>query len=386
MLLTELERHPSFWVGRREGATALRCCASIVSEPEDAARVAFLASAHITAKDPHSRGRYDDDLVNTAINSSRGELTEGLVYLAQHMLEDGHELPELLPPTLMRLARDFHPAVRAVLVDKLAFIQAKSELGWQLFDAAFQDADERVWAHGADTLYYAAGKQFARARPYLNRMETSTVANVRKAWGRLAALAMLGGQMTRDALLEKLIAGVNPDAWGGAVMVWVANADNHEFAAECLFCLQEAAGHAMARQALLRQLGRLFRSNKPIVKVPLELFRTVYVGNGDGGLVVGNMPPLLGDWLCLLVEIEPDEALEVAEIAANLSEARGASPFHDHSQLGTLLTSLFREAEERERSDNGGMLARVIALQDIFLSMPTSDLSDWLHAAERPDQ
>lgn len=386
LLLTELERHPSFWVGRREGATASRCCASIVSEPAGAARVAFLASAHITAKDPHCRGRYDDDLVNTAINSSRGELTEGLVYLAQHMLEDGHELPELLPPTLMRLARDCHPAVRAVLIDKLAFIQAKSELGWQLFDAAFQDADERVWAHGADTLYYATGKEFARAKPYLDRMETSTVAKVRNAWGRLAALAVLGGQMTRDALREKLIAGGNPDAWDGAVMVWVANADNHEFAAECLSSLQEAASHAMARQALLRQLGRLFRSNKPIVKVPLDLFRAVYVGDGDGGLVVGNMPPLLGDWLCLFVEIEPDEALEVAEIAANLSKARGPSPFHDPSQLGTLLTSLFREAEERERSDNGGMLARVIALQDIFLSMPTSDLSDWLHAAERPDQ
>ena len=286
----------------------------------------------------------------------------------------------------MRLARDCHPAVRAVLVDKLAFIQTKSELGWQLFDAAFKDADERVWVHGADTLYYATGKQFARAKPYLDRMESSSVTKVRNAWGRLVALAVLGGQIARDELLEKLIAGANPDAWDGAVMVWVANADNHEFAAECLSCLQEAAGHAVARQALLRQLGRLFRSNKPIVKVPLDLFRAVYMGSGDGGLVVRNLPPLLGDWLCRFVEIEPDEALEIAEIAANFSKTRGSSSFNDHSQLGTLLTSLFREAEERERSDNGAMLARVISLQDVFLSMSPSDLSDWLHASERPGQ
>ena len=101
--------------------------------------------------------------------------------------------------------------------------------------------------------------------------------------------------------------------------------------------------------------------------------------------MVSNISPRLGEWLCVFVDMEPDEALEVAEIAAKIAKARGVSPFYDPNHLGTLLTSLLREAEERERSDKGAMLARVVALQDVFLSMPTSELTGWLHAAERPD-
>lgn len=384
-LLTELERHPSFWAGKREGATALRGCASLVRGTADAERIAFLASAHITAPDPHCGGPYDNDFVNTAINSSRGELAEGMVYLAQNLLLDGHALPDLLPPTLMRLARDCHPAVRAVIVNKLAFLQDKSELGWQLFDAALHDADERVWVYAAETLRYADGKHGTRAMPYLARMEASTVAGVRKAWGRLAALAVLRGQMTHDALLEKLITWASADAWDGAAAVWVANADNHEFAGECLASLKEAAGQPLAKQALLRHVGRLFKATQPVVRVPLELFRGIYPSDGSEAEMVSNISPRLGEWLCVFVEMEPDEALEVSEIAAKIAKARGVSPFYDPNHLGTLLTSLLREAEERERSDKGAMLARVVALQDIFLSMPTSDLTGWLHAAERPD-
>lgn len=385
LLLTELERHPSFWTGKREGATALRGCASLVRGIADGARVAFLASAHITTPDPHCGGPYDNDFVNTAINSSRGELAEGMVCLAEHLLLDGHALPDLLPPTLMRLARDCHPAVRAVIIDKLAFLQDKSELGWQLFDAAFNDADERVWAYAAETLRYADGKHDTRAIPYLNRMETSTVAGVRKAWGRLAALAVLRGQMTNDMLLEKLIVGASADAWDGAASVWVTNADNHEFAGECLASLQKAAAQPLAKQALLRHIGLLFKATQPIVRVPVELFRAIYPSDGSESAMVSNISPRLGEWLCVFVDMEPEEALEMAEIAAKIATARGVSPFYDSNHLGTLLTSLLREAEERERSDKGAMLARVVALQDIFLSMPTSDLTDWLHAAERPD-
>lgn len=384
-LLTELERHPSFWTGTRKGATALRGCASLVSGTADGERVVFLASAHITAPDPQCGGPYDNDFVNTAINSSRGELAEGMVYLAQHLLLNGQALPDLLPPTLMRLARDCHPAVRAVIVDKLGVLLDKSQLGWQLLDAAFNDADERVWAYAAETLRYADGKHGTRAIPYLNRMETSTVAGVREAWGRLAALAVLRGQMTNDVLLEKLIAGASADAWDGAAAVWVANADNHEFASKCLASLQKAAAQPLAKQALLRHIGRLFKATQPVVRVPLELFRALYPSDGSESALVRNISPRLGAWLCALVDIEPEEALEVAEIAAKIANARGVSPFYDSNHLGTLLTSLLREAEERERSDKGAMLARVIALQDIFLSMPTSDLTDWLHAAERPD-
>ena len=47
------------------------------------------------------------------------------------------------------------------------------------------------------------------------------------------------------------------------------------------------------------------------------------------------------------------------------------------------MTRLFAEAEEREESDNGAMLQRVVAVQDTLLSLGVSAINDWLKAAER---
>lgn len=384
LLLNELERNSQFWTGTSAGARAVGGCAVVVRSALGAQRVAFLACTHIAVEDPVCSGTYDDDLGTVAINSSRGLLAEGLVILTKHLLQDGMELPELLTPTLLRLARDCHPAVRAAVIEKLAFIQSKTELGWELFDVAFSGADERVWTHAAETLYYATGKQAPRAKPYLDLMEASKVGDVRKAWGRLAALAVLRGEMNSDTLLEKLIAGASADAWEGAVVVWVANAHRCQFIDECLAGLRHATKHPLAKQALARHVGHLFQTNQSFVQVPLDLFKAFKSADGEGVQIIASISPWLGEWLCQMVEFEPDDAVLVAEMAAEAALARNVSPFNDPDTLGTLMTALFREAEERERSDEGAMLARVIALQDAFLSMPTADLSNWLRAAERP--
>ena len=47
------------------------------------------------------------------------------------------------------------------------------------------------------------------------------------------------------------------------------------------------------------------------------------------------------------------------------------------------MTRLFAEAEEREESDHGAMLKRVVAVQDLLLSLGVNSLNDWLEAAER---
>lgn len=384
LLLNELERNSQFWTGTGAGARAVGACAVVVRSALGAQRVAFLACTHIAVEDPVCSGTYDDDLGTTAINSSRGLLAEGLVILANHLLQDGMELPELLPPTLLRLARDCHPAVRVAVIEKLAFIQSKTELGWELFEAAFSGADQRVWTHAAETLFYATGNQAPRAKPYLDLMETSTVGEVRKAWGRLAALAVLRGEMNDDILLEKLTAGASADAWEGAVVVWVANAHRYQFIDECLASLRHATKHPLAKQALARHVGHLFQTHQSFVRVPLDLFKAFKSADGEGVQIIASISPWLGEWLCQMVELDPDEAVLVAEMAVEVALARNVSPFNDPDTLGTLMTALFREAEERERSDEGAMLARVVALQDALLSMPTADLSSWLQAAERP--
>jgi len=48
------------------------------------------------------------------------------------------------------------------------------------------------------------------------------------------------------------------------------------------------------------------------------------------------------------------------------------------------MTRLFAEAEEREESDGGSMLQRVVAVQDTLLSLGVNGVVDWLKAAERP--
>ncbi len=385
LLLVELERHPAFWPGTPEGAGALSGCASVASSDDHAARVAFLAPAYIRAEDPPCGERQDDDLIGTAINSSRGELAEGLLSLANRLLEGGRELPALLAPALRCLAYDCHPAVRAVVVQQLAYMQTKSELGWELFDAAFSSDDERVWKYAAHTLYYATGKLFARAKPYIDRMELSDLPTVLEVWARLSTLAVLEGQLASRVLLEKLTQRAEASAWGGAISVWVANAGNATHASECFAGMTVAASHTVAHAPLLQRMSVLFRKQSPVPRIPLGLFRSIYVNDGLGPKPDGNLAPGIDEWLSRFAEIDPDQALEIAEIIAGVSKARDTTPFYDPKPLGALLTSLFREAEEREASDSGEMLRRVVALQDLFLSMPTSMLGEWLHAAERPD-
>jgi hypothetical protein len=132
-------------------------------------------------------------------------------------------------------------------------------------------------------------------------------------------------------------------------------------------------------------MSALFRERSLVPRIPLGLFRSVYLNGGVGPEPGGNLAPGIDEWLSRFAEIDPDQALEIAEIIAGICKVRDTTPFYDPKPLGTLLTSLFREAEEREASDNGAMLRRVVSLQDAFLSMPTSSLGEWLHAAERPE-
>ncbi|VFN04635.1 MAG: hypothetical protein BECKG1743F_GA0114225_109622 [Candidatus Kentron sp. G] len=69
----------------------------------------------------------------------------------------------------------------------------------------------------------------------------------------------------------------------------------------------------------------------------------------------------------------------------SFSFLRAECRFYDHrNRLVQLITRLFAEAEEREESDDGAMLERVVAVQDLLLSLGGNSIDDWLKAAERP--
>ena len=58
--------------------------------------------------------------------------------------------------------------------------------------------------------------------------------------------------------------------------------------------------------------------------------------------------------------------------------------YDSDNNLTQLLTRLFDEAEEREESDDGAMLQRVVSVQDTLLFLGIDGVNDWLKAAERP--
>ncbi len=98
-----------------------------------------------------------------------------------------------------------------------------------------------------------------------------------------------------------------------------------------------------------------------------------------------KQPHLVGfdEWLNATSQRDPDLALAATEIY--LAYVSRAKPFfYDHkNRLVQLMTKLFAEAEEREESDNGAMLERVVAVQDLMLSFWVTSINDWLKAAER---
>ena len=55
-----------------------------------------------------------------------------------------------------------------------------------------------------------------------------------------------------------------------------------------------------------------------------------------------------------------------------------------NDKFASLLTLLFRHAEDIEESDNGAFLKRVIALQDVLLEKGVDGIDSWLQDAERP--
>lgn len=92
----------------------------------------------------------------------------------------------------------------------------------------------------------------------------------------------------------------------------------------------------------------------------------------------------IGGWLKRHAERDPQYALTIAEMYSGYEKNRKNDIYDHENNFTQLLALLFKDAEEREQTDNGKMLLRVIELQDFFLSKGVSQMKDWLKDAERP--
>lgn len=384
-ILDELERRPIHWFHNRTASNAMQSCAHVIKDTENAARLVFLAIGFASLREESTITGDSVDLITTGINMMSGHVVEGLMILANHFQEHSIPFPELLSPTLRHFAGNEHPAIRALVLSHLSYLQYRDpELGWDLFDLAMKDATG-LWHIAEPCLYYAYHNDFGKVAPLLARIQREGSGKDMEAWGRISALAVLSSHIDIVVLLSDLVSMESTEAWQGAASVWTHPENVKQHREQCLTGI--AAGlkaNGPHAAAVAQKMEHLFYENNPMLSIPIELIHlcfTVFESNSEN-----KHDRLFGfdKWLNATSHRDPEYALAVAEIY--LSYVNRTKPYlYDHeNNLTQLITRLFAEAEEREESDHGAMLQRVVLLQDMLLSFGVNGIDDWLKAAERP--
>ncbi|CAJ0797907.1 hypothetical protein LMG18090_03632 [Ralstonia mannitolilytica] len=385
LILTELEKHPRDWHHRRAAAKALEACANVIGDAQDAARLTFLATGFETLREDDPIKGDNVNLINVGINMIKGDIAEALMILIANLSENQRVLPDLLAPTLRRLANDEHPAIRALILRRLPYLQSRDfDFGWRLFDLAMPDTKE-LWEVAEPCLYYAYHNHFEMVGPLLARLRTGVSGGGLEPWGRISALAAMTKHLDFAEFLRSLTDQNSSDAWRGAATVWANSGNIRQHREMCIAGIEAglSAGGDHAKE-VAAQMDHVFRGHEGAILVPVDLIRRclcVFESDSES-----KNHKLFGfhEWINEIAQIDPMHALSAAE--AYLDYVKRNKPYlYDHeNSLTQLMTRLFSESEEREESDGGAMLQRVVAVQDILLSIGVNGVADWLKAAERP--
>jgi hypothetical protein len=387
LILDELERHPGHWQRRCSAAKALEACSNVICDAQSAERLVFLAIGFGALHEGDPIREDSVGLISQGINMVKGNVAEALMILAHNLIERGGQFPELLVPALRRFAGDEHPAIRSLILRRLPYLQSKAfDLGWELFYLAMKDA-ETLWEIAEPCLYYAYHSHFEVVRPLLVRLRGEGSGKDLETWGRISALATMARKIDFAELLGSLKALDKTEAWQGAATVWTNFENIQQHREQCLSGLDAGLNAGVAHaEAVAEQMGHLFHEKSAVAFVPIELIRCcfdVFKSNSDNEKKHHRLFGFHG-WLNATAQRDPEQALAATQIyLAYVSHCKPYLYDHDDS-LTQLMTHLFGEAEEREESDNGAMLQRVVVAQDTLLSLGVNGVADWLKAAERP--
>lgn len=385
-ILDELEKHPKDWRRRRSTAKALEACANVLCDAQEAERLIFLA---IDFEGFHERDPIKGDnvdLISLGINMAKGNVADALVILVGKIKDCGGIFPELLIPTLRRFSRTEHPAIRALILRRLPYLQNKMfDLGWDLFHLVMQKNIEGIWKIAEPCLYYAYHEHFEVIRPLLARLRNEGCGKDLETWGRISALATLSRHVELTEFLGELNSLNSTEAWRGAANVWTNTQNIRLHHEQCLAGIDYGlnAGGAHAR-IVAEQMDRIFREKVGAISVPIELIRRCFSVLAEDCENKDHRIFGFHEWLNMTAQLDPEHALDATEIY--LTYVSHSKPYlYDHeNNITQLMTRLFAEAEEREESDCGFMLQRVVVVQDRLLSMGLNGVVDWLKAAERP--
>jgi hypothetical protein len=383
-ILDELERHSYHWHHNRSASNALQACAHVIQDTENAARLVFLAVSFVNLHEESAIKGDSVDFVTCGINMITGNVAEALMILACKCQERAILFPDLLPPTLRRFASNKHPAIRALVLRRLSYLQSRDpDIGWDLFQLAMQDASG-LWQIAEPCLYYSYYRQFERVSPLLIRIFSEGGGKDRETWGRISALAALVGRLDFTVWLEELKSLDSNEAWVGAASVWTHPENLKQHRDQCIAGLEAGlSARSPHAEAVAHKMEHIFRDSNPPISIPIELIRLCFIAfESDSN---NKHHRLFGfhEWLNAVAQRDPDLALAATEIY--LSYVKCVRPYlYDHNNnLTQLMTRLFAEAEEREESDGGEMLLRVAGVQDGLLALGLEAMNKWLEAVER---
>lgn len=388
-ILDELERHPAEWQHRRCTAKALEACANVIDieDVKEAERLIFLAIDFVGLHEADPIKGDSVGLLNLGINMAKGNVADALMILANKFRKRGSEFPELLVHTLHRFASDEHPAIRAMILYHLPYLQSKSlDLGWELFYLAMQDADG-LWQIAEPCLYCSYHNHFEVVKPLLARLHSEGSGKDLETWGRISALATMTKHIDFAEFIRDLNTLDNTDAWRGAATVWTNSENIRQHRELCLAGMNSGLNtgnlHALV---VAEQMARIFDDKADAISVPIELVRLCFSVFKNDRNDENRHHRLFGfhEWLNAIVQHDPQQALAAAEIYLAYVSHQGRHLYDHKDSLTQLITRLFAEAEEREESDCGAMLQRVVVVQDTLLSLGVNGVLDWLKAAERP--
>lgn len=384
-VLNELERHRTYWENSHALARALNACANIIKNTLDGERLVFLAISFGYLNEESTLSEDSSDLLTAGINLKSGNVAEALMILLNKFTEHNITLPVTLIPTLGVFASHKHPAIRALILMHLPYIQGKNaDLGWELFELTTYNA-KNLGKSAERCLYYGYRKHFGKVANFLAHIKNYGSDNDMETYGRISALCALNDQLDFNTLLNNLKSNDVTQAWDGAAAVWthVENITIHR--EQCLkgikagLCIGGAGSEAVAQR-----FSNIFRKDKPAISIPNEILIKYFKVLEQKNEEYVDTSYGFDEWLNLISGRDPDRALTAFETYLSYIK-RAKVHFYDHGkELTQLLTRLFSEAEEREESDNGDMLQRVVALQDVMLSLGVSTVDEWLKAAERP--
>jgi len=386
-MLSVLEKNPEHWHCNRAAAKALESCAHVIHDAQTAERLMPLCMDFLTMDEPDPVSGNSVNLLTIGINMAKGNAVGSLMVLAIKLLENHTPLPKTLAPALQGFAGDADPAVRAVMLRRLPYLQSLSpELGWQLFDIAMRQTatDRGLWQAAEPCLYHAYHQHFETVRPWLEKLANTGSGKDLETWGRISALALLDRKFDFGELLNRLQSMDSTDAWLGAASVWSHIGNYQSHTTQCSDGLEagmtENKPHAVA---IAHKFLNLFRNTTPLAVLPLPFIQRSFELLASKTDSFGRDTYDFNEWLNATAQRAPADALSAAEIYVDFVR-RTKSKLYDHkNNLTQLLTHLFAYAEEMEESDSGEMIQRVVKLQDALLALGVNGMDEWLKAAER---